>query len=496
MRDRCFGHRGDLSKPFSTGAVLDRGKAKSTSREGTTPQRRPIGGDVDFERPGTDGGLEVQVRETPADVSGAFAELDAALRSGGASSLFARLEALLMERRQYRQLFEALLLRHRYELGLPLEGTESIRDLPADVQELVEQRYVEVCRTVGGAFLRDGDIRSAWPYFQAIDEPGPVAMAIEAWSPKRDSRSRCSSEAGSSSEAGTQEALSPDDPGHFTEGVDVTDAMVDIAFYQGAHPVRGYELILSEYGTCRAVTIFEHQFPHSKAIRASCARLLVRHLSRDLLAGLRADLERRGVAVPQDASVRSLIETHPELFAEQYGYHVDLSHLQAAVRAAAGLEANEDLLLGIDLCEYGRRLSRDFQSAQDRAPFDDFYNDYRILLRAFVGEGVDGAVRYFRAKADRAGPDESGHHFSGEVLVHLLDRVGRRAEAVTAYRAYLGAASQRTTLVPSFLELCARAKDFAPALALATEKDDLLGYASALVRNSTLSAPSSTTSAS
>lgn len=394
-----------------------------------------------------------------------FAALDDALEKGGVDQAFETLAELLRERKLYRQLFEARLMRKRRELGLPIDGSESIRDLPAELQETVEHAYVEICREVGGLFLADGDIRGAWPYFQAIDEPARVRDAIEAWQPSHSE----------------ERALPPGDPGHYTDGVDETDAIVDIAFYQGAHPVRGYEILLSRYGTCRAVTIFEHQFPHSAEVRARCAEILVRHLYGELLAGLRADLERRGVEVAPGATVRSLTEGHPELFAEQFGYHVDLSHLQAAIRAAAGLESREDIGRAVEMCEYGRRLARDFQAVADRAPFDDFYNDYRILLRAFLGEGVDGAIRYFRSKSERAGPDETGHHFSGEVLVYLLHRTGRAREAVDAWRECLSETAHRTTLVPSFVELCRRAGDFAPALETARARDDLLQYAAALV---------------
>ncbi|HLU49267.1 MAG TPA: hypothetical protein VK116_14325 [Planctomycetota bacterium] len=271
--------------------------------------------------------------------------------------------------------------------------------------------------------------------------------------------------------------------------MDETDAIVDIAFYQGAHPVRGYELIRERYGTCRAVTVFEHQFPHAAEIRERCGELLVRHLYGELLRGLRADLERRGVSVSEDATVRSLIEAHPELFAEEFGYHVDLSHLQAAVRAAAGLSSREDIVRAVEMCDYGRRLARDFQTAPDRAPFDDFYNDYRILLRAIIGEGVDGAIRYFRSKADRAAVDESGQHFPGEVVVHLLERTGRHREAVEASRCYLSKVA-RTTLVPSFVELCRRAGDLAPALEASRDREDLLQYVAALAHREDLATES------
>ncbi|HLU49266.1 MAG TPA: hypothetical protein VK116_14320 [Planctomycetota bacterium] len=91
----------------------------------------------------------------------AFRALDEALARGGVEATFETLAQILRERKLYRQLFEALLMRKRRELGLPLEGGEAIRDLPEELQETVERAYVEICREVGRLFLAEGDIRSA-----------------------------------------------------------------------------------------------------------------------------------------------------------------------------------------------------------------------------------------------------------------------------------------------------------------------------------------------
>src|SRR5690606_12078434 len=145
----------------------------------------------------------------------AFKALDEALARGGVEATFETLAQILRERKLYRQLFEALLMRKRRELGLPLEGGEAIRDLPEELQETVERAYVEICREVGRLFLAEGDIRSAWPYFQAIDEVAEIREAIDAWEPSKE----------------PAEPIPHDDPRHFTDGVDETDAIVDIAFY-------------------------------------------------------------------------------------------------------------------------------------------------------------------------------------------------------------------------------------------------------------------------
>lgn len=388
-----------------------------------------------------------------------FEGLEQAIREQGPQAAFDRLVETLRGERKLPQLFEALLMKKRHELGLPLQGNESLSQLPEELQQTVEDYYIETCRTVGSLFLEQGDIAGAWPYFRAIDEPQKVAKALEGWTPP-------------------ENPDDPDDPGDVA--VSDCDAIVDIAFNQGANPRRGYELILSEYGTCRAITTFEHQFPFPDDVKESCGEMLVRQLYQELLEGIRSDVEQREGKPPEESDVRTLINDRKSLFGE-HGYHIDLSHLQAVVRAAANLKNPEVIDLAVQMCEYGRNLARDFQSSE-RPPFDDYYNDYRIFLRALLGEGVDGAVRYFTAKADRAGPDEDGNHFAGEVLVYLLHRVARYREAVEAYFKYLKDASGPLTVSPSIAELCELAGDFDSLLDLSRQKQDVLQFTAALVK--------------
>jgi len=417
-----------------------------------------------------------------------FDTLRETLETHGVPAAFDHLIAKLETDRELPQLFEALLMKKRHELGLPLEGTESIKDIPAEHQDEVESFYVEVCRTVGGLFLDGGNIIGAWPYFRAIDEPQRVADAIAAWSPPGDedqSDSEGGDSEGGDSEGGDSEG--GDSEGGDSEGddYDQLDQIIDIAFHQGAHPTCGYELILSNYGTCRAVTTIEHQFPYAGDVKESCARLLITHLYGELRDSLQADVERSDDKVPENSDVAKLIEGRSWLF-ENLGYHVDISHLQSCVRVAASVNDAEVIGRAVEMCDYGRQLARDFQ-AQERPPFDDFYNDYRIFLRALIDEGVDGAVRYFTSKADRNGPDEDGNHFCGEVLVHLLHRVGRSQDAIDAYLKYLESAPGPLSICPSLVEICEKAGDYSRLLDLSKKKGDLLQYTLGLTKSATSS---------
>lgn len=387
-----------------------------------------------------------------------YERLEVSLQTAGTPAAFDELARICRETGQLPQLFEALLMKKRAELGLPLLGADTFRDLPPDLQRQVEDYYVEVCKEVGKLYLERGDLQGAWPYFRAIDEPEAVAAALDAWRPP------------DANDSQTYDA----------NGNTQTDVIIDIALHQGANPRRGYELVLSQYGVCRAITILEHQFPHPAKVREACGALLVRRLHADLLSSLKADIQRREAEPPAGSDIRKLVEARPWLF-EDHGYHMDLSHLQSGVRVASGLEDKEVLGLALDLTEYGRRLPRDFQS-HDAPPFDDFYNDYRIFFQALLGIGADGAARYFTQKADRASPEEDGKHFPGEILVHLLWRTGRYEEAIRAFLKYLKSYRGQLTAAPPLLELCERAGRYEALLELARERGDLLHFTAGLVR--------------
>jgi hypothetical protein len=385
-----------------------------------------------------------------------FRLLEDALEKDGAGALFDRLAELFRAEKKYPHLFEALLMKKRHEMGLPIQGTDSIRDLPEHLQSEIEEYYVGACKTVGSLHLEAGDIVGAWPYFRAIDEPARVAEAIETWEPPARTQGAAYDEAAGS----------------------LTDAIVDIALHQGVHPARGYSLVLSEHGVCRAITVFEHQFPFGGEVKEACGKMLVDRLHRDLVANLKSDIAQREGAEPPDTDIRKLIADRAWLF-EGYGYHVDVSHLQAVIRAAAILSDRSSLEKGLELCEYGRRLPRDFQHP-DRPPFTDFYADYRIFIQALLGTGVDGAIRYFTQKVPRGG-DEDSVRFPAEVLVYLLYRTGKYREAIEAHIQHLPNARPGSSVAPSLLELCDRAGDHAKLLEKAREKDDLLQYAAGLV---------------
>src|SRR5262249_56885207 len=95
-----------------------------------------------------------------------------------------RLTAHLSASGDYRALLDALLLRARHELGLPLIAAGPLAELPEPVRTQYEEKYVDAIRQVGSKYLDAGDIPSAWAYYRAIGETDRVAQAILAYRPQ------------------------------------------------------------------------------------------------------------------------------------------------------------------------------------------------------------------------------------------------------------------------------------------------------------------------
>jgi hypothetical protein len=158
-----------------------------------------------------------------------FDTLGETLRLHGAEAGFDLLIAKFRDEKKYPLVFEARLMRSRHALGLPLiHNGQQFEDLPDDKRAAHERAFMEAAREVGGLFLADGDIPRAWSYFRAIGETTPIASAIEQLQPQENQ-----------------------------------EAVIEIALQERVHPRKGFELILANYGICRAITFFE-QYPDRK----------------------------------------------------------------------------------------------------------------------------------------------------------------------------------------------------------------------------------------
>jgi hypothetical protein len=366
-----------------------------------------------------------------------FELIDQALQSGGPEAGFRLLAQKALDDRNYPLLFEIRLLEKRHALGLPLIQVDDTAPMASDTRREYDKAFIDAAREVGGLFLGEGNIPRAWPYFRAIGETGPVAAAIERFD--------------------SQEGVEP---------------IIEIAYMERVSPYKGFQMILSNYGICRAITSFG-QFP-SREGRDESLRLLVRTLHSELVESFKRVIERNGEQPPDTRSVPELMAGRDWLF-EGHSYYVDTSHLTSVLRYSLDLNDHETLGLAVELAEYGTKLGSMFQERSE-PPFEDFYIDHRMYLRALRGEDADQAVAHFKAKVESYDVNETGSG-PAQILVGLLARLDRYSEAIDLSVRYLSDVSPSDLACPSVMQLCFAAGDFERLRALAKERGDVLNYA-------------------
>ena len=248
---------------------------------------------------------------------------------------------------------------------------------------------------------------------------------------------------------------------------------------EGVAPAHGYELILRNYGTCNAITTFDAEMGRfNRSQQQLAAALLIRQVHMELLENVRADIARRESAAPDGHNLPPLLEGRDWLFADN-GYHIDTSHLSAAVRIARIIEDPAVLQLAWELTEYGRRLSATFQLTGD-SPFEDVYPSHGLFFAAQIGRQVEEAIAHFQAKADNANLDEEGTA-AAEVYVVLLIRLRRYREALEEHIRLMPAGVRTTGFAPTVLELARMAGGYDRLLSICRERGDLLGFAAGLL---------------
>jgi hypothetical protein len=375
-----------------------------------------------------------------------FDDLKDALADRGPAAAIDRLCQVLREQKDYSSLFYALLLKKRHELGVSPVPTGSAQDLPEETHESYEEAIRLAGRDVGQLFLKDGDIPKAWIYFRMLGENLPVYEALSQYQPRES---------------------------------DDIQQLVDIAFHQGVHPRKGFDLLLERYGICSAITMVGSQeMGMPPDVRDYCIRQLVRALHAELCQRLKAEITHHDGSAPDVSNVRDLMSGRDWLFQEDF-YHIDISHLSAVVQMSIFLSQGEERRLARELCDYGKRLSPRFQNPGE-PPFENQYQDYSIYLAALDGEAVEQAVDHFRDKADGADPENEGTR-PAEVLVNFLVRLGRPKEALRVARQHLASVNHRPLNCPSLVELCQRTKDFRALAEIAREQGDLVHFMAGLV---------------
>jgi hypothetical protein len=383
---------------------------------------------------------------TPPTADPVFDTLRDALERDGPGPAVERLCHDLRERGDLGNLFYALLMKKRLELGVPPFPTGSSAELPESVHAEYEEAIRHAGRLVGGQFLERGEIARAWSYFRMLSEPEPVAKALEWYKPRED------------------EDAQP---------------VIDVAFQQGVHPRRGFELILDRYGVCSAITMLSgYDFPHGPEVKRFCIAQLTQALYDQLRERVRNEVVAKGEDVPADAGLAELMRGRDWLFGDD-SYHIDVSHLSSVVQMAADLTDPADLARARELCDYGERLSPQFQY-EGAPPFERTYHDIGVFIDVLRGVDVEKGLDHFRAKLAQC-EGEDATTFPAEVFVNLLLRVGREAEALAVARKYLATADERQLSCPGVFELSRRVKDYPALSEAARERNDPVNFLAGLI---------------
>jgi hypothetical protein len=377
-----------------------------------------------------------------------FESIQRALELQGPAAAIDTLCTELREAGDYQSLFYALLLKKRVELGVSPFPTSPASELPPETHEPYEEAIRRAGREAGHLYLARHEFGKAWSFFRMLGEPDAIRQALETYSP------------------------GPDDD---------TYEAVDLAWQQGLHPEKGFDLVLDRHGICSAITMIgAADLSRNPELRDACVQKLVRSLHSQLLERLRGDLAARGATPPADANVSELIASHPELFADD-AYHIDVSHLSSVVQFASQLSNGQDFNLARELCEYGEKLSGNLRSEMP-PPFDRGYADYKVLFDILSGRKVDAGIAHFRAKCEAGAA--TGDTYPAEMLVNLLLRLDRLNDALDVATAYLTNATGELNC-PPVTDLARRAGDYAGLASAARANNDAVNWLAGLIAGKT-----------
>ncbi len=374
-----------------------------------------------------------------------FQQLETELAENGSESLLNRLVDELREKKMFGELFEALKMRVRCQIGLPLMYTENGDELNEDQRTALEAGLLDACRDVGESLVRIGRLREGWMYLRPVGDKSAAMKVFREVEPDEDN----------------------------------IEEMIEVCLHEGLDVERGYKLVLEQYGTCNAITTFESGVRGlPQADQEIAAQLLVKHLHSELATTLKSDIAQQEGAEPTEATIGKMVADRDWLFGE-YSYHVDTTHLASTVRFARICSDPETLCLALDMTHYGRRLNEQFQFQGDE-PFVDQYPSHALYFEALLGENQEQALAYFRDKAANLDAVEWST-IAIDTYVDLLAKMGKHREAIEAHIDMTPPNARPAGQAPSLLELAEGADDFTQFLDYCRKHDDLLGYATGLL---------------
>jgi len=339
------------------------------------------------------------------------------------------------------ELFEALKMRIRNRLGLPLIAPEDEPRQSDDVDRQLEAGLLDACRETGEMLLGQGRIREGWMYMRPTGDTARAAELI----------------------------------GHVDATEDNYEDLIAVLLHEGVDIARGYQLLIDRNGTCNSITTFEQAIAgREKRDRMAAARVLLNHFYSELCESVRGDIARHEAPAGADETLGEMLAKRKWILSDG-GYHLDTTHLASVLRIARVLDDSQSLTRAWELAQYGRRLHHQFQYPGDE-PFVDFYPSHLAFYSILLGRDVDAGLAVFERKMAASDPAISGTA-PMEVYTELLDRVGRSAQAIDIALRHVPDDVPSPRMVPPLLEMANRCGHFAPILEYCIQKNDLLGYA-------------------
>ncbi|MGV3485618.1 MAG: hypothetical protein ACO1RT_14475 [Planctomycetaceae bacterium] len=362
------------------------------------------------------------------------------LQPGQSALAVERMVQFFREQKRPIELFEALKMRTRHHLGLPLIAPEDEARLVDDIDRQLETGLLDACREVGEMMFSLGRIREGWMYLRPT---GDVAAASE-----------------------------------LLKDVEATDEnaddLIQVLLHEGVDVGRGFQLLIDRNGTCNSITAYEQQIAmRGKRDRQAAARKLLDHFYGELCDAVRGDISRHEAPAGAEETLGEMLQKRAWLVTNG-GYHLDTTHLSSVIRIARVLNDPPSLQRAWELTQYGRRLDHQFQYPGDE-PFVDFYPSHSAYFNILLGRDVELGLDLFQRKATTADTQKVGTA-PMEVYVDLLDRCGRHAAAIDMALKLVPDSVPPQRIVPLLIEMAQRCGHFQPILEFCRKRGDVLGY--------------------
>ncbi|QDU26025.1 hypothetical protein ETAA8_10970 [Anatilimnocola aggregata] len=371
-------------------------------------------------------------------------QLQSSLAQGGAAAVLVQAAEQLRKEKRHHELFEALKMQLRLRLGLPLQSSEGSDGLSEPLRKELEDGLIAACREVGTLLIKEGKVREGYMYLRPVGELAEARALLEQVVPDEDN----------------------------------TEELIEVLLHEGVDIGRGFQLMIDQYGTCSSITQYEQSVARRpRHEQQPAARKLLQKVHSDLVGSVKHDIARQEGGTPPENTLLELIRDREWLFFEN-AYHIDTTHLAATVRNARVLTDPTDLRMALDLTEYGRRLSQQFQYQGDE-PFADQYPSNALYFQSLLGENVDEAIAYFQQKSELLDPQYHGS-VPIETYVELLARLNKPGQAIAAAIKLNPKTVAPIGMAPSLIELAIQAKQFDAVLSHCQEQGDILGYAACL----------------